>query len=205
MPICQVECHEGGGTECVPDRHIVGDLRERDERHEKAEHGKQCRRQTFAPEVKENAAKCREDKHTRCPDEEVIEDQRAIPVLPIRPRIEKRKGQTPEQPRHHRSDHASREEGYARPVLHEHENTENRQECGEKILRPHILSHIDITRDQRQKIRACRDCCANPLIRPLRRKIHRLLHYSIIKISRSCRPNIRASACVSKATSIRCP
>ena len=107
VPVRQIECHERGGTECVPDRHIVGDLGKRDERHEKAEYGEQCRRQTFVPEVKENAAKCGENKHTRRPDEKVIEDQRAIPVLPIRPRIEKRECQTPEQSRNHRSDHAA--------------------------------------------------------------------------------------------------
>ena len=168
VPVREIQRHERGGTERMPDRHIVGDLREWNECHEKAEHREQRRGQSFASEVKENAAERGEHEHICRSDEEVKEDERAIPVPPIRPCVEQREGQAPEQPRHHRPDHPAREKGYARPILHEHENPEDRKERGKKILRAHILPYIDIACDKCQKIRPCRRRIADPLVRPLR-------------------------------------
>ena len=138
----------------MPDRHVVGNLRKRDEGHEKAEYGKKRCCQTFVSEVKEHTAKRCKHHDVGSPDQEVEENQRAVPVPRIRPRIEKRESQAPEQPRHHRPKHAAREERNSCPVLHEHENRKDWNEGREKILRAHILSHIDVTGDHRQKINA---------------------------------------------------
>ena len=160
----------------------------------KAEHGKERRRQTSMPEVEEHTSKGSKNEYICRPDQEVKEDERAIPIPRIRPCVEKRERQAPEQPRHHRPKHTAREERHARPVLHEHENHKDRKERREKILCAHVLPHIDVTRGQRQEIRPCRRRIADPFICPLRRYLHILSHYSMIKISRSCLPNISASA-----------
>jgi len=140
VPVRQIECHERGGAECVPDSHIVGDLRERDERHEAAEHGEERRRQPPMPKVEKDTAQCREHEHIRRPDEKVIEDQRAIPVLLIRPRIEKRKGKAPEQPGHHRPERDTAALRHMeQPQLVEH----NRQRKHERDIDEHARCELD--------------------------------------------------------------
>ena len=179
VPVRQIERHQRGWTQGMPDRHIVGNLRQRNEGHEEAEHGEQRRCQPPVSEVKEDAAECGEHEHIGRPDEEVIVDQRTVPRLLIRPSIEERERHAPEHAGNHRPDHAAREERNARAVLHEHEDSEERDKRGEKILRAHVLPHIDITRDECQEIHARRRRMANPFIRPLRREIHNcfaLLH-----------------------------
>ena len=59
----------------MPDRHIVRDLHQRDERHEKAEHGEQCRRHAAMTEPQERPAECGERDHLRRPDKKVKVDQ----------------------------------------------------------------------------------------------------------------------------------
>ena len=151
----------------MPDRHIVRDLRQRDERHEKAEHGEQCRRHAPMAEPQERPAECGERDHLRGPDEEVKVDQRLVPVLMVRPRIEQWERQTPEQPRHHRPEHSARKERNTSPILQQHKDNNDRNEPGEKILRAHVLSHIDIGGNHDQKIDARRRRIADPLIGPL--------------------------------------
>ena len=151
----------------MPDRQIVSDLRQGDKCHEKAEHGEQRRRHAPMPEPQERAAERGERDHQRRPDQKIIVDQRLVPVLMIGPHIEQRERQTPEQPRHHCPKHPAREQGHTQPILQQHKDNKDRNDRGKKILRAHVLSHIDIGGNQCQEIGTCRHCIADPLIAPL--------------------------------------
>ena len=107
VPVRQIERHQRGWTQGMPDRHIVGDLRQRNEGHEEAEHGEQRRCQPPVSEMKEDAAERGEHEHIGRPDEEVIVDERAVPVLRVRPRVEQGERDAPEHARDERRAHAA--------------------------------------------------------------------------------------------------
>ena len=156
-PVREVERHERGGREAVPDHAVVGDLRERDQQAKEVEKREQSRDDPLMPDAKERRRERGEEDDLRRADDEVGADLRHIPVLMIRPCIEERERHAPREPRQEIRQHGRGKERHARRVRQKREREDDGHERCHEIARAHILPDIDIEGNETDEVRArCR-------------------------------------------------
>lgn len=171
-PVRQVERHQRGGREAVPDDEVVGVLDEGDDDAEEIQQRHEEGDDLLVPEPEERSFKRGEQEEERGADEEVEADLRHVPVLVVRPGVEQREGAAPGEPCEEVRQGSPREERNARAVLHEHEREHDGQEDGDEVLRAHVLSDVDVEGDQADVVDArCRQPTDETVL-SLGRKLH---------------------------------
>ena len=151
-PVREIERHERGGREAVPDDAVVGVL---DERHDERGEIEQREQRAAKPRMAgggERAREAHERQKDRRADDEVEADERLIPDALIRPGVEQRKGGAPAEPRRKMEEPLPRKERQPRRALREHEQREHRQRDGQEIVGAHVLADVAVKGDEADEI-----------------------------------------------------
>ena len=168
-PVRQVEGHQGGRRQAVPDNAVVGKLDEGDDDADEVQERHEGGDDLLVTQAEQGGFQgCQQDEF-RCADDEVEADLGHVPVLAVRPGVEQRKGCTPEQAREEVRQRCPGKKRHARAVLDQHECQHDGNEDRYEVIRTHILADVNVKSDQADVVDARGRQPADQTILPFRR------------------------------------